>query len=166
MPRSQTVVRDIDHGWKRIKKELLLAETAICKVGVQSDAGKHDSDKKTDVVTVAAVNEFGAPNRNIPERPFIRLTADQQRRKLDEIKVEEISKIYKGTSTVAVSLNRMGLFLAKEIRKTIDEYERPENAPATQLAKGKKVGKGVMINNPLVDTGQLKQSIRHQIEGL
>lgn len=52
-------VTDIDHGWDAVVRALELADTAVAKVGIQSNAGRHDKSKM-DMAKLGAVQEFGA----------------------------------------------------------------------------------------------------------
>lgn len=52
-------VTDIDHGWDAVIRALELADTAVAKVGIQSNAGRHDKSK-IDMATLGAVQEYGA----------------------------------------------------------------------------------------------------------
>jgi len=156
-------VKEIDRGWDRIKREMALAQSAHVAVGILGGSGKHQ-DGEADLVTVAAVNEFGSPKRHIPERSFIRSTADEQREHMFTMSAREFDKIKTGSSTVRQSLDTMGQKMQDKIVEKINTLRSPPNALSTQKQKGAKVGKGVLIDNPLVDTGQLKQSIRHKIE--
>ena len=113
--------KTIDRGWRRIKREMVKATiSSSVKIGVQSDAGKHkESDGKTDLVTVAAVNEFGAPKRGIPERSFIRSTADQQGETTLTMSAVLLDQIFHGTSTFEKSLGKLGQFMEDRIKETI-----------------------------------------------
>jgi hypothetical protein len=143
-------VKDIDRGWKRIRAQLLKAGGAFTKVGVQEGERRDDG---TDLVTVAAVNEFGAPKKKIPERSFIRSTTDEQRQKVERMKRRILEGIADGTMTIKRGLGLLGEFMESKIKDKIVRLDTPPNAPSTIARKGS--------SNPLVDKGQLLQSIRH-----
>jgi phage gpG-like protein len=105
------------------------------------------------VVMIAAVHEFGAPKRNIPERSFIRATYDENLVKLQQISDVELKRIATGKSTVKESLSRMGEWLTAKMKNKIRERIAPSLSPKTIAAKGSDV--------PLIDSGQLIQSITH-----
>lgn len=145
----------IDRGWNRIKREMIRDTAPMVKVGVQSDAGSHKGKKKkATVVDIAIFNEFGT--RTIPERSFIRSTADEQRRAVADIAEKELDRILTGKSTINESLRIMGEFMEGRIKRKIIDLRTPPNAPAT-IARKKS-------SNPLIDTGQLKNVIRYEIE--
>lgn len=145
----------IDRGWKRIKRELAKAKGAKVKIGLQADAGQH-REGRIDIVQLAAIHEFGAPRRGIPERPFIRSTADEQRESMFRTTRAELDKIYTGRSDVAKSLSVMGQIMQDKIIAKINSGIPPPNRPGTIRKKGS--------SKTLVDTGQLKQSVRWQLE--
>jgi phage gpG-like protein len=151
--------KDIDRGWKRIRAQLLKAGGAFTKVGVQQ--GETD-EEGTDLVKVAAANEFGTTMEDeetgekkvrIPERSFIRSTTDEQRSKVERIKRRILEKMVDEGADIKTELGLLGEFMQKEIQKKIVDLKVPENAESTKKKKGS--------DNPLVDQGQLQQSIRH-----
>ncbi|RLI74767.1 hypothetical protein DRO97_05075 [Archaeoglobales archaeon] len=42
---------------------------------------------------IAAVHEFGSPKKNIPQRSFIRVTADEKEKDLQKLVDEEVEKV-------------------------------------------------------------------------
>jgi len=118
---------------------------------------------------VAAVNEFGAPGANIPERSFMRSTADEQRSATERIKAAELDKIWAGRSDVSTSLKRLGEFMQAKIQRKIASGVPPVNAPATLLRKRRKGkwnrGKATFAGTikTLIDTGALRQAIRYEM---
>jgi hypothetical protein len=107
----------------------------------------------SDLVTIAAANEFGAPRRHIPERSFMRSTFDETKTTVADLVGKEYDKILKGSSTVLVSLGRMGAYMKGAIQKKIQRGPFVANRPFTIKKKGS--------SRPLIDTGQLRQSIQH-----
>jgi hypothetical protein len=126
----------------------------------------------------------------IPARPFIRPTADAKRAHFQGRQKEFLVQIINGLKSrgrvmnVDLALARMGEEMAGFIKRAIVDMKSPPNALATQRAKGRKVRGGgramfmqmkiingrvsrgrkvfnqVLINNPLVDTGQMAGSVR------
>jgi hypothetical protein len=89
--------------------------------------------------------EFGT--KTIPERSFIRATADAIHEEIREYIAELVGQIYDGTMTVEVALDRVAL---KVIAKTKDRIRHgidPPLALSTVARKGS--------TTPLIDTGQL-----------
>lgn len=149
---------EIDRGWHRIKAELALAETSYTKIGIQSDAGT-EPDSGVDLVDIAYWNHFGTSDGRIPARPFIKQAVDRHRHKIDAMISEEYDKIKAGTSNTETALKRIGEFVEGLIKQDIGAKLYKPNAPATirQKTVGGKVG-----DTPLINTGHLRNSIRHQ----
>ena len=145
-------VIDKDLGWDRIKREMAKAKGSCTKVGILAADAEEQYEDGTDLVTVAAVNEFGTDD--IPERSYLRSATDEEMNKVNRIIAGELDKIHRGTSTVEQSLGRVGEYMASKVRQKIVAIQNPPNAPAT-IARKKS-------SSPLIDTGQLRQSIDHE----
>lgn len=104
---------------------------------------------------IAAENEYGVPSRNVPARPFMSTSFDENRDRINNIVANEYDKIIEGESTVKKSLNALGLFMTGLIQQKIRDITSPPNAPRTIKAKGS--------SKPLIDFGQMVQSVRHKV---
>lgn len=149
MPR-QVKIKIIDRGWKRIEREMKLANNSFTKIGLQENATNKEGE---DLVEIAATNEFGDPGRRIPERSFIRSTTDEVRPEAFRLMKTGLGRIIDGKTSARKVLGKVGLFMETKIKKKITDLRTPPNAPLTIALKGS--------DNPLIDTGQLRQSIRH-----
>lgn len=134
--------------------------------------GVHGTDKRRDPdgssgsignVGVAAVHEFGAPERNIPQRSFIRATLDRVRSvTLDEMD-SIVGRVAQGEKPQQ-AVQGLALQLVEEIRETIRAGIAPSLAESTLKARESRsrplntVWKGRAT--PLIDTGQLIQSVK------
>jgi len=142
-------------------------EKKIAKLKGAVDVGIF-GEQDSELIIQAASNEFGTDiagrhhNIKIPERSFIRSTHDEQKevltKSIDKAKVDVvIGKISKDKF-----LNRLGLFLEGKIVAKINDSKQwaQDNADSTVAAKtrGGKVG-----DQPLVDTGRMKQSVTHKL---
>lgn len=177
--RITAKTRIVDRGFARIVEECRKAHGSHTKVGLQQGTV---ADDMTDLVVVGAVQEFGAihagRNRNvrIPERPFMRTSYDENRGAINGMFDRAYGDIMLGKTTVAQSLGLIGEWFQGKIQAKIKAIMFPPNAPSTQKAKGRKLrstrrGRKLMneaegafsffVNNPLIDTGQMRQSIRH-----
>lgn len=152
--------RIIDKGWERILRQMRLMDKSFTKVGVQQDTTREDSEV-SDMVLVATWNEFGT--KNIPERSFIRETVDKKKKRIFGLKKRMYGDILDGKKSTRRALEIIGEYAQSQTQLTIKRKKNPPNALSTQRAKGRKLGrKNVkLIDNPLIDTGQLIQSIRH-----
>lgn len=156
--RHQGII-DKDMGMRGIRAAIEgAAGRNVTKVGLPAEAAPAmppdaPSSTMVDLVQLAAIHEFGAPKRNIPERSFIRATYDENKTKIEQIQEVEARRIISGESTVQESLSRIGEWLVMKTRKKIENHIPPPLSPATIAAK--------QGNTPLYDTGQLIQSITH-----
>jgi hypothetical protein len=140
-------VIDRDQGWGRIKRETRKAKDAGVKVGVLSDAGPHPNGP--DMVLIAAANELGTDN--IPARSFIRGTADDRRRDINNTKDRLWTQVLRGRLTVEQALGLLGSEHVGQIQEYMTALDTPPNAPRTIAKKGDA--------NPLIDKGRLRRSI-------
>lgn len=152
----------VDMGWNRAVREVLLADNSNVKVGfpekgkLKNPQNAHSKDM-SDMVTVAAVHEFGAPSKNIPVRSFMRSTFDENIENIKKIQEREYGKLLAGKSTVEMSLGRIGLWFKSKVQKKIRDLKEP-GLKASTVAKRRKHS-----DNPLVDTGQMVQSVQHEV---
>ena len=68
------------------------------------------------------------------------------------MKAQAIKDITTGRSTVRRELKTIGMYLSGEVQKKIKNLRTPSNSAVTILRKGS--------SNPLMDTGQLRASIK------
>ena len=142
-------IQSRDLGYAAMKLRIKQMKNSYTKVGVQ--AGSKEQDGVTDLVTVAAANEFGT--NTIPERSFIRSTFEENKTELAAVSAAEVKAIVEGRKTVDTSLSLIGLLHTGQIQAKIHSNIPPPNAEATIERKGSSV--------TLIDSGQLVQSIRH-----
>lgn len=141
--------KDTDRGYKGMRQRLELMAGSYTKIGVQM--GSKQADGITDLVTVAAANEFGTDT--IPERSFMRSTFDEDLPELTRIKAAEAEAVMAGRKLIETSLAQIGAYHAGRIQRKIHSHPPPPNAPATIAAKGS--------SGTLIDSGQLVQNISH-----
>lgn len=149
---KQSKIQDIDHGWKHIKGELKAMKDAHVTIGVHESAPAYEDG--TSQAQVAFWNEFGT-TRGLPERPFIRTTADEKRNIYANFMKKEIDAIFHGVSTVRKSLERLGTKAQGDVRRKIKSIKTPPNAPSTIAAKGS--------SNPLIDSSTMLKSIDYEV---
>ena len=169
--KSQRGLKIIDLGWGQIMRELQKTKNSYTKVGFPENgnlASNAEADRESfeELIKVAAANEFGTAR--IPERSFIRKSYDDNRAMLQRIVNDEWMKIVRGKSTTKKSLERIGEWMTGKTRKTITEVQTPPNAPSTianKAAKIRNTGKKESFlagtGNPLIDSGQMRQSVQN-----
>lgn len=127
-------------------------------VGIHRDTGTHDDSGGATVAEIAAVNEFGSQDGRIPERSFLRTTMAENK----QVYIDAIAKIAKsavqGKRDARDGMGLLGTKAQNDVKAKIVAIKTPGNAPSTIAAK-----KGV--DNPLIDTGQMLNSVRWKFEG-
>lgn len=94
---------------------------------------------------------------NIPERSFIRSTFDEKEVEWYQYSLRLLKQILNGTMTAKELCEKLGLRMQQDIQRKIRQISSPPNAPSTVSAKGS--------NNPLIDTGRLRQSVTFKVVG-
>ena len=146
---DKTVDRWTKEG-KAFKKALAELGQLEVRVGYQEGATYPDG---TPVVNVALWNELGTVD--IPPRPFIRQTVDNNEAQFQGQMKSAANKLANGASSEKV-LNELGTFAKGLLQKEIKDGGFVANAPST--VKKKKSDK------PLIDTGLLRQSANFVIK--
>lgn len=125
-----------------------LGEPAVY-VGVR---GESDSD----LLIYAGANEFGTEDGHVPERSYLRSTADEKQEEYAEHISKGLGRVIDGTSSIGTELGRVGQRAVRDVQRKIVALKDPPNAPSTIAKKGS--------SNPLVDEGRLRQSIDYLVE--
>ena len=160
--------------WKKLEKELKELCGMEVRVGFQRDKKyypprktkkknqedeqeKKDEKKKKeiDVCDVAAWNELGVPSKNIPSRPFLRKSVDENKEKIEAFLKLQAKRVMNGVPAADV-LKKTGAFQVRLIREKIENGSYEANADATIEKKGS--------DKPLIDTGRMRQSVHYVIE--
>lgn len=154
-----------DHVWQKLLAVAGGIDKAYVKVGLMGEKAAEpkldDDDQPTDatLIEVAVYNEFGTPDAEhpIPPRPFIAAAFRGDGEKELGEKTRAIAKLlFAGKIDVKRAMGLLGLWGANRIKTYITTTdELVENAPITKKAKGS--------SRPLVDTGQLKNSMSWQV---
>lgn len=111
----------------------------------------------TPVLLVAASNNFGAPSRGIPARDFMSQGGVRALEKTQPLAADLVKKINRGDADIEEALEVLGPVAVAEFQQTIVDIDDPPNAESTISAKGS--------SNPLVDGGQLVQSLTFIVRG-
>lgn len=120
----------------------------------------------TPVATVAAIQEFGAPTKNIPPRSFMRTTMREKRDAWRELAASGARAIANGNATIGIVMEGIGLQAQGDIAKKISEITSPPLKPATVKARMSKMADGKTTGNltkPLIDTGLMFATIHHDV---
>lgn len=145
-------VTDTDMGFDALLAMLAEADQTDVRVGVRQDKGSQIPDgSRLTLAEIAAVNEFGSMDGRIPERSFLRSTVDQNADAYEK----QLTRDLMGSGDVPGAFTRLGLQAVADVQRTMVELDDPPNAPATIARKG--------ADNPLIDTGRLRQSIDFEV---
>lgn len=156
----------------RAKLDAILREVhklagATVTIGVHGD----DADRKDGEFTnpqLGAVHEFGSGR--IPERSFLRSTVDSG--KPMEFAEQVSAKVARGDMTAEKAAQQVGVVVVGQVKQTIKNKIPPplsEQTIKSRMAKGAHGGGLASLGNsttPLIDTGQLVQSIQFRVEGV
>lgn len=161
-------VKDDKGEQKRIEKLLRkMSNAPHVAVGILQDEAVADNFSMVDL---ALVHEFGSKDGHIPQRSFIRATCDAKRN--EHIKLADIlqSKIIDGSLSIRQALGQLGEVAEKDMVQAINNGLKPDIADSTKKAKIRSLKKqkkkltGVGFK-PLIESGRLKGSIKHEIRG-
>jgi hypothetical protein len=104
---------------------------------------------------LAAIHEFGAPRAGVPERSWLRSTADAKRREWLALLERTLTLAVRGRIDVGAALELVGQRAVADVQKKIRSNIPPPLAQATIDRKGSSVA--------LIDTGRFVQSISYEV---
>lgn len=152
---ARSAIRVKDNGFKAFFKRLRAMDGADLKVGIQgSDA--YRSRGTLSMADLGRVHEFGFAPRGIPSRSFLRATFDEKQRTYANRVQDIVARTVKLKSNPRGALRILGELIRGDIVRRINEQIPPPLKPKTIARKGS--------TTPLVDTGQLVQSITARVE--
>lgn len=136
-------------------------------VGVPNDtttrkADEEDGEKPPmNNATLAYIHDNGSAAANIPARPFMVPGIQEAKPKMVEyFKDAGKSVLVREAESIDKELHKVGLTAQSAIRAKINEGPPPALADSTLAARARK---GRKSKKPLVDTGQLRNSINYVI---
>lgn len=124
-------------------------------VGIPSDENSRDESTSITNAELGVIHEFGAPEKSIPERSFMRSTASEESQNLGRLAKIQISECLKGEISAHDAFATVGVYLQGKIVDKITDGDFEPNTEAT--VKRKKSSK------PLIDTGQLRGAITYEV---
>lgn len=153
---SVNKVIDKNANYLRFRKTLKSLDNSYVKVGYPE--GKNPYPGGASVAEIAIYNEFGTERNGkeaIPSRPFFSNAFDKNREELNNLIKDLYYKILAFQLNVSRGLDLIGLFMVGKIQKEIVDLREPPNKESTKKHK-----KGV--DNPLIDTGHMKNSTTYE----
>lgn len=137
-------------GRKFFKELEELAKLEV-QVGFHEDAGAYDDGMP--VAAIAVLNEFGASQ--IPARPFMKQSFEAHEKELLKA-CEQVNKELANGGTAESALKKLGVYAKGVVQDEIVNGGFAPNAPST-IAKKRS-------EQPLIDSGQMRQSVNYKIE--
>lgn len=104
--------------------------------------------------TIAAAHEFGVPG-HIPERSFLRSTLNENKDKATKLLIRELKGDISQGDFSGRAFAIVGENLSGEVKRKIQSGIEPALDPETVRRKGS--------SKPLIDTGNLLQSITYEV---
>lgn len=133
--------------------------------GIPASAGTYDTGET--VVSVGIKNEFGhhlsstwlghkgfVSVSSTPERPFMRSTFKENRKKWVQDVADNVQFLLNGTVKPEAFVESLGSVMESAIKQKIIDIDDPPNSLQVSIDKGS--------NNPLIDTGRMIQSVTHE----
>ena len=149
MIKPNVTIKNAQQAQAAIRKALeAFTPQQFVTVGVHESAGDHD-DSELSNAQILALNEFGTAN--MPARPS--LQPGVKSGNVEYLKIVE-DTVADG-EPLEMALNKIGVVAVGNVQKYMTELRTPPNAAST--IKQKK------SSNPLIDTGQLRQSVTFSI---
>lgn len=104
------------------------------------------------VAMVAAIQNYGAPSRGIPPRPFF---SNMVKEKSAEWPKAIAQNLRETGYDVPLTLERVGQGVAGQLRQSIVDTNSPPLSPKTVARKG--------FSKPLVDSGHMLNSVDYEV---
>lgn len=168
----------------RVSLDRLPAQFAGREMKVGWPKGKEYPDG-TPVAYVAAIQNFGAPERAIPPRPMLKPTIAENKDRWAKMADHLVGQVARGQLSAVDALDGIGRVAAMDLQTYIGQLNEPELSAVTVLLRkwrkegrtitGKTVGEAAQAikdgvdpgsdNKPLNDTGYLIASVTHGVGG-
>jgi len=133
----------------------LLSNKKAIRVGILgNDNSRNDGLSNA---TIGAMQEFGSENKKIPARSFLKMPITTKQEEIGRFAQKSLANSLKNND-IETSLNQIGLFSVGVIQGAFDTKGFgmwSPNAPMTIKLK--------KSSSPLIDTGELRRSISHDI---
>lgn len=137
-------------------KDLAKRMTGPTKVLVGVPKGSGSYEDGLTYATVLAVNNFGSADGLIPPRPALQPAIEKGAPQYQRLAELMIPKVLSGQMEMHMLLEQMGQLAEGHVKQEITDLRTPPNAASTIAKKGS--------DNPLIDTGALRQSIRYVVD--
>lgn len=143
---------------KRLKEVMKRAEQLNhmqVVTGILSDENSRDESTGITNAELGTIHEYGVPEKNIPERSFMRSTASEEANNLGRLAKIQIAECLKGDKSAHDAFATIGEYLQGKIVDKITDGDFEPNTEATVNRK--------KSSKPLIDTGQLRGAITYEV---
>ena len=123
--------------------------------GAHSITSKSGGKRSITMPDLAAIHEYGSQSRNIPERSFLRASIQLNRSKYGKFLVSEVKSLLLGRTTTLKIKQILGMQAAADVQMFMVNGKFAPLKAKTIKRKGS--------SKPLIDTGQLRQSITYRV---
>jgi hypothetical protein len=144
-----------------------LSNTANFFGGHKVTAGFFESAKYangTPVAYIAAIQEFGYPEGNIPSRPFFRNAIKANEQKWSEVAGRLIESAIEGKLSESQALEQLGSMIKGDIQESIIDGDFESLKQSTLVARQSRKRTAGVANKPLIDTGHMMRSVDYTVE--
>lgn len=139
--------------WEKLKKELL----SLNKVKIMTGWFDTHYGPENDNLPHAYIgNLLEEGSEKIPPRPFMRVGLKQAVKSDPKAFAAIIQAVTSGRSALSAAKGSSPAFVAM-LQKVMSDWSTPPNSPRTVAEKGR--------NDPLINTGELRDSIQVKVEG-
>lgn len=139
------------------------ATEAQVLVGIPAAAADRKKGDAMDNATLGYIHEFGAPNANIPARPFLLPgVASVKDKTAERLGAALNASLLGDTATADRQRHAAGMIAQSAVKNMINSNIQPALSART-LAKRR--ARNVTRENTLIDTGQLRNAITYVVTG-
>lgn len=137
---------------KELLKRLESLRNYDLLVGVPQSEGEREYNEEITNAQLMFIHSEGSPVNNIPPRPVIDITLKEEKSKINEKFKKIINNVLNNTNPKQ-ELERLGIYVVNKIKAKFGSEELEPLKPQTIKAKGS--------DRPLIDTGQLRNSVTY-----
>lgn len=140
-----------------------LAEDPGLTIGTHAeDNARRSETGEAASINLAYILAIHVLGKGVPQRDPLRPTMDRNEEKYARMMRHGLAQILDDQLSIERMLHLVGQAIKGDVQEVFgDKNHLLPNAPATIEAKSTSAGKG---DAPLIDTGQLKQSIDYQVD--
>lgn len=163
--KATITYKEVDRGYEKLKQTLAkishgqnTVDVGLFGEGkVKETARSKKSDKVSapELVVIGATHEFGSPQKNIPERSYLRATLEEHKEEVTALFSQSVPELLLKGQDVKKFLDKIGVWFTGLVQKKIVTGPFEKLNQKTIDAKGS--------DKPLIDTGRMRQSITYRV---